>query len=56
MFTGGFLFSLIWEAKGRYVFPFFVMLIPVAAAGLKIALDLFTERIGKMKGEKQKQA
>lgn len=28
---GGFLFSVIWEAKSRYVFPFFVMAIPCAA-------------------------
>lgn len=33
-FIGGFLFSLIWEAKGRYTFPFFIMLIPLAASGL----------------------
>ncbi|MCQ2519367.1 MAG: hypothetical protein MJ107_02425 [Lachnospiraceae bacterium] len=33
-FIGGFLFSLIWEAKGRYTFPFFIMLIPIAACGL----------------------
>ena len=51
MFTGGFLFSLIWEAKGRYVFPFFVVLIPVAAAGLKITLDFVIQRIKKVKGE-----
>lgn len=28
---GGFLFSLIWEAKTRYVFPYFLMLIPYLA-------------------------
>jgi uncharacterized membrane protein len=31
---GGFLFSLIWEAKPRYVFPYFIMMIPYAAIGL----------------------
>lgn len=31
---GGFLFSILWEAKSRYVFPYFIMLIPYAAAGL----------------------
>jgi hypothetical protein len=31
---GGFLFSLIWEAKPRYVFPYFIMMIPFAAIGL----------------------
>lgn len=30
---GGVLFSLIWEAKGRYVMPYAVMLIPYMAAG-----------------------
>ncbi len=28
---GGFLFSLIWEAKPRYVFPYFMIMIPYAA-------------------------
>lgn len=31
---GGFLFSLIWEAKPRYVFPYFLLMIPCAAAGI----------------------
>lgn len=31
---GGFLFSVIWEGGSRYVFPYFVMLLPYAAAGL----------------------
>lgn len=31
---GGFLFSVIWEAKSRYVFPFFVMAIPCAAGSI----------------------
>lgn len=31
---GGFLFSVIWEAKTRYVFPYLLMLIPYAAMGL----------------------
>ena len=30
---GGFLFYIVWEAKSRYVFPYFVMLIPMAASG-----------------------
>lgn len=33
-FTGGFLFSMIWEASPRYAMPYFVMLIPYAADGL----------------------
>lgn len=31
---GGFLFHMIWEAKGRYILPYFVMMLPMAAAGL----------------------
>ncbi len=31
---GGFLFSLLWEAKSRYVFPYFVFMIPYAAIGM----------------------
>lgn len=31
---GGFLFSLLWEAKPRYVFPYFIMMIPYAAVGI----------------------
>lgn len=30
---GGFLFSVIWEAKARYSFPYYVMMFPLAAAG-----------------------
>lgn len=32
---GGFLFSMIWEAKTRYIFPYFVMMIPYAALGIE---------------------
>ena len=31
---GGFLFSLMWEAKTRYIFPYFIMMLPYAALGL----------------------
>ena len=31
---GGVLFHEIWEAKSRYVFPYFLMMIPMAAEGL----------------------
>lgn len=30
---GGFFFSILWEAKARYVFPYYVMMFPFAAAG-----------------------
>ena len=31
---GGFLFSIMWEAKTRYIFPYFMVMIPCAIAGL----------------------
>jgi hypothetical protein len=33
--TGGVLFHELWEAKSRYVLPYFVMMLPMAAAGLQ---------------------
>ena len=56
-FIGGFLFSLIWEAKGRYIFPFFVILIPAASIALDRSIDygkVLTDKIRarkKMKNE-----
>ena len=32
-FVGGFLFSILWETKSRYVMPYIVCLIPYMAAG-----------------------
>ena len=31
---GGVLFHELWEAKSRYVLPYFIIMIPMAAAGL----------------------
>lgn len=33
---GGFLFFTFWEAKSRYVFPYFVLMIPMAAIGFEL--------------------
>lgn len=33
MIIGGFLFSIIWEAKARYIFPYYVAMFPMAAVG-----------------------
>lgn len=30
---GGFFFSILWEAKGRYIFPYYVMMYPLAVTG-----------------------
>lgn len=43
---GGFLFSIIWEAKARYSFPYYVMMFPYAAAGYREMLSA-AERLGK---------
>lgn len=32
---GGAVFYLVWEGNGRYVFPYFVMALPYAAAGME---------------------
>lgn len=31
---GGFLFHMLWEAKSQYIMPYFILLMPYAAAGL----------------------
>ena len=31
IFIGGFLFHILWEAKSRYILPYIVVLIPLAA-------------------------
>ena len=48
-FIGGFLFSMLWEAKPRYVFPYVFFSLPLAAAGLyslvtKITAALFGKK------------
>ena len=36
---GGFLFSAMWEAKARYVFPYLMMMISYAAAGITVCVS-----------------
>lgn len=36
---GGFLFSILWEAKSRYVLPYIVLLIPYMALGIAAVHD-----------------
>ena len=49
LLTGGFIFSLIWEAKARYSLPYFVFMIPVAVL-------LFTDlRSFPISGNKQEE-
>lgn len=44
---GGFIFYIFWEAKSRYVFPYFVMLIPMAACGW----DVFIRSLASWKNK-----
>lgn len=45
---GGFLFHTIWEAKSQYIFPYFVCMLPGAAAGLSGVLGKWSsENMGK---------
>ena len=36
LLIGGFLFSVLWEAKARYVFPYVVALLPYMAKGARV--------------------
>lgn len=36
---GGFLFSLIWEAKARYTLPYFILMLPMAAVSAGVGND-----------------
>lgn len=37
---GGFLFYLGWEAKSRYILPYFVMMVPMAACGFDLVQQM----------------
>lgn len=39
IFIGGFLFSLIWEGKSRYVYPYIVIIMPYLAKGILFYLE-----------------
>lgn len=48
---GGFLFSVIWEAKTRYIFPYYMMMFPMAVLGYRAVWM----RISKIKKRKWRQ-
>lgn len=48
---GGFLFSILWEAKTRYVFPYYMMMFPMAALGYQELVG----RLRRMHGAKRKE-
>lgn len=44
LFIGAFVFWTFWEAKSRYVAPYFLFLIPYAFMGYRILADRFREK------------
>ena len=52
---GGFIFYIFWEAKSRYVFPYFVMMIPMAACGWDLMLQKLSVQGQKIAFWRQKQ-
>ena len=51
---GGFLFTLVWEAKTRYALPYLFMQIPYMAMGVN-EISLFLEKWLKKTGKNRKQ-
>lgn len=39
VFLGGFSFHMLWEAKSRYIIPYYISLIPIATIGLSIFIE-----------------
>lgn len=56
IFLGGFFFHILWEAKSRYIIPYFLILIPIASIKLNkniLKLPLTIERIKENKKQKK---
>lgn len=49
---GGFFFSIIWEAKARYILPYYVMMYPLAVIGYWQFLSQVMALIGKRRNRK----
>ncbi|MFV0413800.1 MAG: hypothetical protein ACK5L3_11135 [Oscillospiraceae bacterium] len=45
--AGGFFFHLLWEAKSQYCWPYFVLMVPYAAAGLCCMAQKLEGRVAK---------
>lgn len=43
--VGGFLFCIIWEAKGRYIFPYYVSMFPLAVLGYSKLTDFIKSKL-----------
>lgn len=50
---GGFLFSILWEANSRYIFPYVYMLFPMTAAGWKMLYDKCVILLARKRGKNQ---
>lgn len=53
IFVGGFLFSIIWEAKARYMLPYYVLLHIYAAYGLAVSSAQIKILLSKFLHKKQ---
>ncbi len=48
IFIGGFLFHLVWEAKGQYALPYFMLLLPLSFNGYG-SLLLYRQKCGSLR-------
>ncbi|NTV77746.1 MAG: hypothetical protein HGA25_01030, partial [Clostridiales bacterium] len=46
---GGFLFSLLWEAKSRYILPYFIFMLPYAAGGIGVISNILVTAFHKIR-------
>lgn len=47
MIIGGFLFSMIWEAKARYILPYYIAMFPMAVIGYQQFLPKLNVKLKK---------
>lgn len=45
---GGFLFSIMWEAKTRYIFPYMLLMLPYFGMGMQELMNLLTGNLVKL--------
>lgn len=54
--VGGFLFSMVWEAKARYAFPYYMFMILYAPEGMCRAAEIVAALIGKISRGRRKES
>lgn len=52
IFIGGFIFHIIWEAKGQYTLQYFILVIPYAAYGIERVIKRMNQLLRRMKIKK----